>query len=146
MSRGTASTDAMMKEGNSFCRQIGVEASPENLREVRRFVEQVSQELQLEGDNGYDLKVAVSEAAANAIEHSGAESFLEVCATQYPDDRLTFEISDEGNFHLSPRKPEQAGGRGLGLPLMVALMDEVRIYRNSRGGTTVSLTLFLGGQ
>ena len=85
MSRGNASTGAMMKEANSYCRQIGVEASPENLREVRRFVEQVSRELQLEGDDGYDLKVAVSEAAANAIEHSGAESFLEVCVTQHPD-------------------------------------------------------------
>ncbi|GAB4250875.1 MAG: anti-sigma B factor RsbW [Thermoleophilia bacterium] len=133
----------MTKESSSFCRTLTLEASPKNLREVRSFIEEIAKELGLGEEEAYDLKVAVSEATANAIEHSGGLTYLEICAHLHPD-RLTVEISDGGDFRLAPRRPDSSSGRGLGLPLMVALMDEVRIYKTPEKGTTVALSLFVG--
>lgn len=92
----------------------------------------------------FDLKVAVSEACANAVEHSGGDyEPLEVCAFIYSD-RIVFEVSDSGDFRV-PAAQLRSGrdNRGLGLPLMVALMDEVCISKTPRGGTKVALSLFL---
>lgn len=130
--------------GTSRCRMISVAPEPIRLADVRRFVEETGAEAQLDTDKIFDLKVAVSEACANAVEHSGGQHApLQVCAFLYSD-RIVFEISDGGDFrvpgvpHRSPRDD-----RGLGLPLMVALMDEVRIAKTRGGGTNVHLSLFL---
>lgn len=132
----------MAAGSNSFCRTLSLGAHPRNLRQVRRFVEEVSADLGLSDEDAYDLKVAVSEAAANAVEHSGAAAHVEVCARRFPD-RLTIEITDGGDFRLAASRSEPATSRGLGLPLMVALMDEVRIYKSPDKGTTVALSLFV---
>ena len=132
----------MGQSKNSYCRTIEVDSVPRSLAEVRRFVDDVSNDLGLSEEHSYDLKVAVSEASANAIEHSGGADILQVCATRFSD-RLTIDVVDAGNFRLSNRQSGAPQHRGLGLPLMVALMDEVRVYRNEQGGTTVALTIFL---
>lgn len=126
------------------CRTISVAAEPVRLAEIRRFVEEVGLEAALNPEKVFDLKVAVSEACANAVEHSGGHHApLVVCAFVYSD-RLVFEISDGGDFRM-PGASRRSGrdDRGLGLPLMVALMDEVRIAKTRGGGTNVSLSLFM---
>ncbi len=134
----------MNLDGQSQCRRLTVSPDPARLTEIRRFVEDVGQEFGLDGERVFDLKVAVSEACANAVEHSGGQHHpLEVCARFY-DDRLVFEISDGGDFRLpGARRNARRDDRGLGLPLMVALMDEVRIAKMRGGGTTVHLSLYL---
>lgn len=117
---------------------------PVRLAEIRRFVEEVALEAALSAERVFDLKVAVSEACANAVEHSGGQHApLVVCALTFHD-RVVFEISDGGDFRM-PGASRRSGrdDRGLGLPLMVALMDEVRIAKTRGGGTNVSLSLFI---
>jgi len=124
-------------------RSIRVKADTARLAEVRRFVEEVARELALDAERLFDVKVAVSEACANAVEHAGCEEApLEVCA-QTNAQRLIFTVTDTGIFHAPA--PADAGFtyRGLGLPLMVALMDEVSFTRTPGGGTTVSLSVLL---
>jgi anti-sigma regulatory factor (Ser/Thr protein kinase) len=66
----------------------------------------------------------------------------EVCA-RFQTERLTFTISDTGSFRPPSPAREVFSNRGLGLPLMVALMDEVRFVRSPEGGTCVSLSVLL---
>ena len=135
----------MSAVGGSRFRRITVEALPGRLAEIRRFVEEIGVEARLDPSRVFDLKVAVSEACANAVEHSGGtHAPLEVCAWLHAD-RLVVEINDSGDFRL-PRveRGPLAESRGLGLPLMVALTDEVRISKLPEGGTAVTLSVLLG--
>ncbi|MCL5736650.1 MAG: ATP-binding protein [Actinobacteria bacterium] len=113
------------------------------LATVRDFVDSVGVELSLDMERIFDLKVAVSEACANAVEHAGRDgAFLEVEAG-LEHRRLTFTVADSGPFRapILPRQPNQS--RGLGLPLMVTLMDEVCFFRMPGGGTAVKLTVLI---
>jgi len=133
----------MGDHGQSLCRVIRVEAETSRLAEVRCFVEEVAREAALDMERIFDLKVAVSEACANAVEHSGCRATsLEVSASLQAH-RLTFIVTDTGLFRPPTRTQETFQSRGLGLPLMVALMDEVSFSRASGGGTTVSLSVLL---
>jgi serine/threonine-protein kinase RsbW len=129
--------------GPDFQRVIRVKAETAQLAEIRRFVEEVALEAALDMERAFDLKVAVSEACANAVEHAGCEAVpLEVRA-RLQARRLTFTITDTGLFHPPSPTRESFHNRGLGLPLMVALMDEVSFTRAPGGGTTVSLSMLL---
>lgn len=124
-------------------RAITVKAETAQLAQVRRFVEEVANELALDLERVFDLKVAVSEACANAVEHAGCEAMsLQVCARSQAE-RLTFTVTDSGYFHPPSPRWDSVSSRGLGLPLMVALMDEVSFVRAPGGGTRVSLSVLL---
>jgi serine/threonine-protein kinase RsbW len=132
-------------DDTGLSRSLTVKAETASLAEVRRFVEDVTVEAEVETEKAFDLKVAVSEACANAIEHTASPEEDLLIAVSVTRDRLTFDVSDTGPFR-PPSLPREAGeSRGLGLPLMVALMDEVRFSRSPRGGTTVSLSVLLSG-
>jgi serine/threonine-protein kinase RsbW len=96
-----------------------------------------------------DLKVAVSEACTNAIEaHHSAETHdsVVVRCTEHAD-RLQIDIEDRGEgfdpatlpAHPPVTDPERLNfERGLGIPLIRTLVDEVEID-SSGDGTKVSL-------
>lgn len=129
--------------GPGLHRTIRVKAETARLSEIRQFVEEVALEAALDTERVFDLKVAVSEACANAVEHAGCEAVpLEVCA-RLQARCLTFTVTDTGLFHPPSPTRESFHNRGLGLPLMVALMDEVSFARAPGGGTTVSLSVLL---
>ena len=134
----------MMEQANrSFARAIQVRAESAQLAMIRTFVEEVGSDAALNDERLFDLKVAVSEACANAVEHAGCDETLLEVAARVHDQRLTIVVSDSGLFH-PPMQPRPAHhSRGLGMPLMVALMDEVIFARLPGGGTTVSLSLLL---
>jgi anti-sigma regulatory factor (Ser/Thr protein kinase) len=122
---------------------IEVEAAAARLADVRRFVEEVTSQLAVDGERVFDLKVAVCEAFSNAVEHScGVQEILEVSATVRAR-RLTFVVTDTGIFRPPLAARDKYSGRGLGLPLMVTLMDEVSFCRAAHGGTSVSLSVQL---
>ncbi|MCE5253142.1 MAG: ATP-binding protein [Actinomycetia bacterium] len=124
-------------------RAIKVGASTACLAEIRRFVEEVGVEVALDLERIFDLKVAVSEACANAVEHAGCDAMsLDVCA-RLQARRLTFTVTDTGLFRPPSPRWDRVSSRGLGLPLMVALMDEVTFVRTPGGGTAVSLSVLL---
>lgn len=124
-------------------RALRVGADTACLAQIRSFVEEVASEVALDLERVFDLKVAVSEACANALEHAGCDDMsLEVCAFLQAE-RLTFTVTDTGLFRPPAPRWEGMSNRGLGLPLMVALMDEVTFVRARGGGTTVSLSVQL---
>ncbi len=84
--------------------------------------------------------MAVSEATANAIEH--AASGVGLTAYLLPD-RLIVEIVNDGVFQPGLFKDDEHRRRGLGLPLMVSLADQVHVSRIADNKTKVSLTFFL---
>jgi serine/threonine-protein kinase RsbW len=123
-----------------FSQTIKIKPETASLAEVRSFVEAVAADLCLEVEKIFDLKVAVSEACANAIKHAGRETQLLQVSALRRGGRLTFTITDNGVFG-TPTPGRGDGERGLGLPLMIALMDEVTFTRLPGRGTTVSLSL-----
>ncbi len=108
-------------------------------------------DIQLADDRVDDLKLAVSEACTNAIEAHGAvptqERVRVRCRTN--DRGVEVSIEDRGpGFDPSclPDHPPVTDPdrlkfeRGLGIPLIRALVDEVEIT-SSQGGTAVRLVM-----
>jgi serine/threonine-protein kinase RsbW len=133
----------MMAHEDARCRRFSVDADTSNLGDIRTFIDSVAREAQLGEARTFDLKVAVSEACANAVEHSGSDHCpVQIVAWFYPD-HVQLDINDGGGFRLPSMRPGcQRENRGLGFPLMVALMDEVRVCRHKDGGTCVTLLLY----
>jgi len=101
-----------------------------------------------------DLKLAVSEACTNAIEAHGAVSVDEriVVRCQEADDRIEVLVDDRGEGFDPQSLPEHPPvtdphrlnfERGLGIPLIRTLVDEVE-FESSDSGTSVKLTLYCG--
>jgi len=100
-----------------------------------------------------DLRLAVTEACANAIDaerRKPDEQRMPIRLTVEVDgDPVAVEVRDEGGgfdpdaltAHPPPNRPERlAFERGLGIPLMRALADDVE-FRAEGGGTTVRLVI-----
>lgn len=93
-----------------------------------------------------DIKVAVSEACTNAIDHAFREPSSGppvICIQCHPGEgALRIEVADEGcgfdpeqAASLEEAGPEKQGG--LGLYLIRKLMDEVEVVSRPGGGTRV---------
>ncbi|WP_257351839.1 anti-sigma B factor RsbW [Pseudalkalibacillus decolorationis] len=101
-----------------------------------------------------DIKIAVSEAITNAVNHAysdGQQGFIKL-AYEVHDDKLEVTISDEGqSFDVEETKKEmgpvngkaldQISEGGLGLFLIEALMDRVDI--SDKAGVVVAMTKYL---
>ena len=125
-------------------KSLRVPAKTANLAEARDFVGRAASDAGLAPERIFDLKVATSEAFANAVEHACASAeHLEVCVRLFSK-RIVVEISDDGCFRPPKLPARTSSNRGLGLPLMVALMDEVSFAKTPGGGTTVRLAVALG--
>ena len=87
---------------------------------VRATVETLSGEHGLSESAAFELKVAVTEALANAIRHGEPPVEVEL---ECRDASIVVEVSDHGTYAQGGESDE--GGRGV--PLMVALADEVEL-------------------
>ena len=90
-----------------------------------------------------DLKLAVTEACTNAIQHAyqdGASGRVELTYSAQPGIvRITIEDSGVGHLHGRPRTPDGREG-GMGLAIIRSLVDEVELEPGLGGkGTRVSL-------
>jgi serine/threonine-protein kinase RsbW len=135
--------------------ELEIPARPEYVALARLVVSSLaSARRDLTDDRVDDLKVAVSEACTNAIEaHHSAESDDSVivrCVEH--DDRLDVEIEDRGSGfdpealpeHPPVTDPERLNfERGLGIPLIRTLVDDVLIS-SSGEGTKVTMSINCG--
>ena len=105
---------------------------------LRQGVDRVADECGLPKGARFDLKLAATEAVANAL--VGAPSDHEVDVFLGADNEaVQVEVRDRGGFRPQVRNghaQEAEGGRGI--PLMLALVDEVE-FRATRGGTRVRM-------
>ncbi len=135
--RGSSSSESL---GRKSLKERQFPQDMAHLWEVRRFVEEVSDLAGLAPEKAFNLKVAVSEAAANAMEHPRESDSLMVRAYQYVD-RVTVTVEHIGEFRLT--SVDDRRHRGLGLPLMVALCDELTVARRVEGGICVTLSMHI---
>jgi anti-sigma regulatory factor (Ser/Thr protein kinase) len=121
-------------------RRLTIPAALSRLSEVRRFADGVA------ADSGFDraalqqIKLAVHEAAANAIEH-GSPSMSDTVELRAREekDALAVYVADAGEFGARSPSPSPMEDRGRGLIFMGLLMDDVQV-RPRAGGTIVRLS------
>jgi len=131
---------------------LRVPARAEHLSLVRLVVTSMAEALAELGDHRLDdLRLAVSEACANAVEaygRSGQEGAQVVVRCRAVPGRVEVEVHDEaGGFdpdRLEPHPPVEAPERlhherGLGVPLMRELAEAE--FRAEGRGTTVRLVV-----
>jgi serine/threonine-protein kinase RsbW len=114
-------------------------ALPSALYEVRKFVREQAEQAGLSPSTVNDVVLAVSEACANAVLHSGSTE-MEV-EWRLVGECVEATVTDRGTFVRRVPIPEFDRTSGHGIPLMMALMDEVGVKEGSKRtpGTTVRL-------
>ena len=108
---------------------------------LRQHIRRLGERDGLSGDDIDDLVLAISEAATNAIRYgspSGGET--EVRWTR-DGSCVRVEIEDTGVFRKRIPIPDLEEAHGRGIPLIIALMDEMHIREGNtrRPGTVVRL-------
>jgi anti-sigma regulatory factor (Ser/Thr protein kinase) len=116
-------------------------AHPSALHEIRTFVRDQGTSERFPSDALDDLVLAVSEACANAILHTNSSAVEVEC--RFSPYVAEIEIRDAGVFQRRMAMPEFTNA-GRGIPLMMALMDEVSIREGTpnRPGTQVRLVKY----
>ena len=132
--------------------QLRVPAEDRHLAEIRDFIQEVGEKIQIPGKILANTKLAVDEACTNVVKHGyqGRSGFIEVVVTGN-EREFSIEILDQGeSFDLrnvkSPNLKMYVETRkrgGLGVFLMNQLMDEVR-YRGSLEGNVLTMSKRLG--
>lgn len=133
--------------------ELEIPAEPEFIAIVRLVVSSLAAARRALADERVsDLKLAVSEACTNAIEahhRVGAHDSVVVRVVE-GEDRLEVQVQDSGHgfdpealaAHPPVTDPDRLNfERGLGIPLMRTLVDELR-FESSPSGTAVRMTLF----
>ena len=120
-------------------RDLRLPADSSRLSEAREFVEEAAAEFGFEEATQHQIKLAINEAVANAMEHGSPDSGDEVELRVVSEDgALAIYVSDSGSFTPRTAHREAMPERGRGLAFMDLLMDEVEV-RPGTDGTRVRL-------
>lgn len=125
--------------------ELHLPARPETVAIARQAVCGVGDALVLEEGRLADVALAVTEACTNVVMHAYPEGDgdyeLRVWVQHH---RMLIVVRDYGQG-VTPRMPGVKTGLGLGLPLMLAVCDEVTFARGIDGSTEVRLAFRLDG-
>ena len=105
------------------------------LKEARDFAERAAADFGFDGAACYDVKLAMSEAVTNAIQHgsSSPEDPIRIWAVE-EGEALVFEVLDTGRFRPSvARRGDPLPDSGRGLEFLRILMDEVDVRPGANG-------------
>ncbi len=132
--------------------RLQVPAEDRHLAEIRDFIQDVGEKIQIPGKILANTKLAVDEACTNIVKHGykGKTGFIEVVVTGNQRE-FSMEIRDQGeSFDLRNVKSpdlkmyvETRKRGGLGVFLMNQLMDDVR-YRGGPDGNVLMMSKRLG--
>ena len=115
-------------------REHSMQADLERLKEARDFAERAAADFGFDGNACYDVKLAMSEAVTNAIQHgSSSPSDPIKIAVLAEGQALVFEVLDTGRFRPRVRRRGELSDSGRGLEFMRVLMDEVHLRPGSSG-------------
>jgi len=114
--------------------ELAMPAEPDSVALARQMVRGIIDRLGWSDESRTDISIAVTEACTNAVLHAYPDSAgdYEVFAWAEPE-KLVVAVRDHGQG-ISPRVPSPSAGLGLGMPLMLAIADEVNF--TSEGGVT----------
>jgi serine/threonine-protein kinase RsbW len=144
-SPGPAAPGVAKQDG--FGRQeMTIKADLSRLAEVRRFTDRACRAYGFSPDISYQIKLAMSEAVANAIEHGSTTPDDPIrLQVVYEGDAIAFYVSDGGTF-IEPSMVydhDLMDERGRGLGFIELLMDDVAI-NPSPEGTVIRFAKRLG--
>jgi anti-sigma regulatory factor (Ser/Thr protein kinase) len=104
------------------------------LKAARDFAERAAADFGLDNRACYDVKLAMSEAVTNAIQHGSSSStdpIKIVAVVEGPT--LVFEVLDTGRFRPRVKRRGELSESGRGLEFMRVLMDEVDLHAGENG-------------
>jgi anti-sigma regulatory factor (Ser/Thr protein kinase) len=120
--------------------ELTLPADPESVVLARQMVRGIVDHLGWGDESRNDISIAVTEACTNAVLHAYPDGDGEyVVSAWVGPERLVVSVRDHGRG-ISPRVESPAAGLGLGLPLMLAIGDEVSFSSDAEGATEVRLT------
>jgi anti-sigma regulatory factor (Ser/Thr protein kinase) len=121
-------------------REHAIHADLGFLKEARDFAERAAADFGFDGRACYEVKLAMSEAVTNAIQHGSSSPRDPIrIAVLAEGPALVFEVLDTGRFRPRVKRRGELSESGRGLEFMRVLMDEVDL-RPGAGGT---LTRFI---
>jgi anti-sigma regulatory factor (Ser/Thr protein kinase) len=114
------------------------------MRQIRLEIAEIAASLASTEDVVDRVRLAVSEAAANVVQHAYEQCRGEIHVTvTLPQERLlSVIVADDGDWLAQPRR---ASGLGLGLLLMRECADGFHIERTPSGGVGVHMSFLLDG-
>jgi anti-sigma regulatory factor (Ser/Thr protein kinase) len=115
-------------------RDHSIHADLARLKEARDFADSAAAEFGLDGQARYMVKLAMSEAVTNAIQHGSTSPGDPIRLTALEEaGALVFEVEDTGRFvpRVAPRG--EVPERGRGLEFVRQLMDEVDVRPGAEG-------------
>lgn len=123
-----------MEQGVGRTHEHRIPADLVRLREARDFAERVATEFGFDPAGRYQLKLAMSEAVTNAIQHgsSSPEDQVRIRAAG-EGDALAFYVQDTGRFVPRVQRRGDMPESGRGLDFMRRLMDEVDLRPGDEG-------------
>ena len=138
--------------------EMKIPAKPEYVGVIRLTISGIASSMGYTYEEIEDIKIAVSEACTNAVQHAYPEDEGGEVIVGFGiyEDKLETMVADSGkSFNFLQTKNElgpytesstvdQLSEGGLGLYLMETLMDEVRVLNHS--GVTVFMVKYLGGE
>jgi anti-sigma regulatory factor (Ser/Thr protein kinase) len=120
-------------------REHSMRADLHRLKGARDFADAAAAEFGFDADARYDVRLALSEAVTNAIQHGSQspQDPIRILATEEAG-ALVFEVLDTGSFVPRVVRHGELPESGRGLEFMRLLMDEVDL-RPGRRGTLLRL-------
>jgi anti-sigma regulatory factor (Ser/Thr protein kinase) len=116
-------------------REHSINADLSRLKEARDFAERVAEDHGFDSAGIYQLKLAMSEAVTNAIQHGSSSSEDPILLRAVVEgDALAFYVKDTGRLEQRPGQEAATvteGGRGL--EFMRRLMDDVDLRPGEEG-------------
>ena len=115
-------------------REHSIRADLGRLKEARDFAVRAAVEFGFGAEALYDVKLAMSEAVTNAIQHGSRspDDPVRIVATE-ESGALVFEVLDTGTFVPRVVRRGDLPESGRGLEFMRLLMDEVDVRPGSDG-------------
>jgi stage II sporulation protein AB (anti-sigma F factor) len=115
-------------------REHSIRADLARLKEARDFAERAAVEFGLSSDACYQVKLAVSEAVTNAIQHGSdsPEAPVRLEISEQPG-ALVIEVIDTGRFVPRVTRRGEMPESGRGLEFMGLMMDQVDLDPGEAG-------------
>jgi anti-sigma regulatory factor (Ser/Thr protein kinase) len=120
-------------------REHAMRADLDRLKEARDFADEAAAAFGFNPHARYEVKLAVSEAVTNAIQHGSRspDDLIRIVVAE-ESGALVFEVLDTGTFVPRVVRRGDMPESGRGLEFMRVLMDEVDL-RPSRRGTLLRM-------
>jgi anti-sigma regulatory factor (Ser/Thr protein kinase) len=126
-------------------REHSIRADLARLKEARDFAERAAEDFGFDLSGCYQLKLAMSEAVTNAIQHGSASEEDPIdLRVEEEGGALAFYVKDTGRFLEKPPAEDAFPENGRGLEFMRRLMDDVEL-RPGEDGTLLRFAKRPGG-